>query len=60
MAFYTREEARTKIEAILREQTPIKTGQTLPIRGNTRFNVYLIPVEYLAPNVLNGFIKGAK
>lgn len=53
MAFYTREEARTKIEAILREQTPIKTGQTLPIRGNTRFNVYLIPVEYLAPNVLN-------
>ena len=53
MAFYTREEARTKIEAILREQTPIKTGQTLPIRSGTTFNVYLIPVEYLAPNVLN-------
>ena len=53
MAFYTREEAKTKIEAILREQKPIKTGQTLPIRSGTTFDVYLIPVEYLAPNVLN-------
>ena len=52
MAFYTREEAKTKIEAILREQKPIKTGQTLPIRSGTTFDVYLIPVEYLAPNVL--------
>lgn len=53
MAFITREEAKQKIEAILNSQPPIKTGQTLPIRTGTTFNVYLIPVEYLAPNVLN-------
>lgn len=53
MAFITREEAKQKIEAILNSQPPIKTGQTLPIRSGTTFNVYLIPVEYLAPNVLN-------
>ena len=53
MAFITREEAKQKIEAILNSQPPIKTGQTLPIRNGTTFNVYLIPVEYLAPNVLN-------
>ena len=53
MGFITREEAKQKIEAILNSQPPIKTGQTLPIRSGTTFNVYLIPVEYLAPNVLN-------
>lgn len=53
MAFITREEARGKIKKIISEQTPIKTGQTLPIRSGTTFNVYLIPIEYLAPNVLN-------
>lgn len=53
MGFITREEAKQKIEAILKSQPPIKTGQTLPIRSGTTFNVYLIPVEYLAPNVLN-------
>ncbi|MDY2895330.1 MAG: hypothetical protein SOT51_00285 [Candidatus Enterosoma sp.] len=53
MAFITRAEAKQKIEAILREQQPVKTGQTLPIRSGMTFNVYLIPVEYLAPNVLN-------
>lgn len=53
MAFITREEAREKIKKIISEQTPIKTGQTLPIRSGTTFNVYLIPIEYLAPNVLN-------
>lgn len=53
MAFMTREEAKQKIEAILNSQPPIKTGQTLPIRSGTTFNVYSIPVEYLAPNVLN-------
>lgn len=53
MAFYTRVQAKEKIETILREQTPIKTGQTLPIRNGTTFNVYNIPVECLAPNVLN-------
>ncbi len=53
MAFYTREEAKVKIETILKEQHPLKTGQTLPIRSGTKFNVYSIPVEYLAPNVLN-------
>lgn len=49
MAFYTREEAKVKIETILKEQHPLKTGQTLPIRSGTKFNVYSIPVEYLAP-----------
>lgn len=53
MAFITREEAKSRIEAILREQQPVKTGQTLPIRSGTTFNVYLIPIDYLAPNVLN-------
>lgn len=53
MSFITREEAKQKIEAILKKQQPVKTGQTLPIRNGTTFNVYLIPVEYLAPNVLN-------
>ena len=53
MAFIIRAEANQKIEAILREQQPVKTGQTLPIRSGMTFNVYLIPVEYLAPNVLN-------
>ena len=53
MAFISRAEAKQKIEAILREQQPVKTGQTLPIRSGMTFNVYLIPVEYLAPNVLN-------
>lgn len=53
MAFITREEAKQKIAGILNSQPPIKTGQTLPIRSGTTFNVYLIPVEYLAPNVLN-------
>lgn len=53
MAFITREEAKQKIKAILENQTPVKTGQTLPIRSGTTFSVYLIPIEYLAPNVLN-------
>lgn len=53
MAFITREEAKQKIKAILDNQKPVKTGQTLPIRSGTTFSVYLIPIEYLAPNVLN-------
>lgn len=53
MAFLTREEAKAKIEIILKNDKPIKTGQTLPIRSGKTFNVYAIPVDYLAPNVLN-------
>ena len=53
MAFITREEAKQKIKAILDNQKPVKTGQTLPIRSGTTFNVYSIPIDYLAPNVLN-------
>lgn len=53
MAFITREEAKQKIKAILDNQQPVKTGQTLPIRSGTTFNVYSIPIDYLAPNVLN-------
>ncbi len=54
MAFITREEAKQKIQNILNNPNSIvKTGQTLPIRSGTTFNVYSIPIEYLAPNVLN-------
>ena len=53
MSFFSREEAKQKIQQIINSGNPIKTGQTLPIRNGTTFNVYLIPVEYLAPNVLN-------
>lgn len=53
MAFITREEAKIKIQNIVNNQTPVKTGITLPIRSGTTFNVYLIPLDYLAPNVLN-------
>ena len=53
MAFISREEAKEKINNIISTQTPIKTGQTLPIRSGTTFDVYLIPIDYLAPNVLN-------
>ena len=51
--FYTREEAKEKIKKIIDSNQPIKTGQTLPIRKGSTFNVYRIPLEYLAPNVLN-------
>ena len=55
--FISRAEAKEKIGSILRNQKPVKTGQTLPIRSGTTFDVYLIPVEYLAPNVLNDRIS---
>lgn len=32
MAFITREEAKEKIKKIISSQTPVKTGQTLPIK----------------------------
>ena len=48
----TREEARKEIEKIVK-QSPIKTGQTLPIRPGETFNVYRIPLNLLVPNVLN-------
>ena len=53
MAFLSREEAKERIGRIIANQAPVKTGQTLPIRIGTTFNVYLIPIDYLAPNVLN-------
>lgn len=48
----TRQEARKEIEKIVK-LPPIKTGQTLPIRPEERFNVYRIPLSVLVPNVLN-------
>ncbi len=53
MAFITREEAKKKIKSIIDSRNPVKTGATLPIRSGETFYVYLIPVEYLVPNVLN-------
>jgi hypothetical protein len=53
MAFITREEAKIKIQNIVDNQQPVKTGITLPIRIGSTFDVYLIPLDYLAPNVLN-------
>lgn len=47
-----REEARREIEKIVK-MSPIKTGQTLPIRPGDTFNVYRIPLSLLVPNVLN-------
>ena len=53
MPFITREEAKERISRIISEQQPVKTGQTIPIRSGTTFNVYLIPLDYLVPNFLN-------
>ena len=49
----TRKEAKEKIGAYIKNNKPVKTGIKLPIRPNTTFNVYAIPVDYLVPNVLN-------
>lgn len=49
----TRAEARAKIQDIITNHAPIKTGLTLPIRKGMTFNVYKIPLAYLVPNVLN-------
>lgn len=57
MAFYTREQAKEQIETILKEKDPIKTGVTLPIRPGETFKVYRIPIDYLAPNILNDRIS---
>lgn len=48
-----REVARKKIEGIISNETPIKTGKTLPIRKGETFNVYKIPIDLLVPNLLN-------
>jgi len=49
----SREEAKIRIEEHLENQEPIRTGQKLPIRLGQTFNVYKIPLKYLAPNLLN-------
>lgn len=50
----SREEAKRKIAEITsNKRNAIKTGQTLPIRKGDTFEVYRIPIDYLAPNVLN-------
>lgn len=49
----TRDEAKKKIEQIVLNGKPIKTGATLPIKKGEQFNVYKIPIEYLVPNIKN-------
>lgn len=49
----TRTEAKSKILEIIKNQKPIKTGLTLPIRKGVTFNVYRIPLDLLVPNILN-------
>lgn len=49
----TRVEAKERIAEILAHNSPIKTGQTLPIRVGETFNVYRIPLDLLVPNILN-------
>lgn len=46
----SREEAKGLISDIVRNQAPIKTGQTLPIRKGETFDVFRIPIDYLVPN----------
>lgn len=46
----SREEAKKLISEIIHSQTPVKTGQTLPIRKGETFEVFRIPIEYLVPN----------
>lgn len=53
MNFITREEAKEKIIRIKNESKPIKTGVKLPIDVSRSFNTYLVPLEYLVPNIFN-------
>lgn len=57
MSYYTREVAKEYIEKVLKEQKPIKTGTTLPIRPQQKFDTYQFNIEYLVPNVLNDRIS---
>lgn len=49
----TRAEAKEKIKQYIANNKPVKTGEKLPIRLGETFDVYRIPIDYLAPNVLN-------
>ena len=53
MSFISRAEAKKRIENIISSQKPVKTGLTLPIRSGQTFDVYLIDIDYLVPNVRN-------
>ena len=53
MNLISREEAKSKIEQIIKYNDPIKTGIVLPIKKRKSFDVYAIPLEYLVPNIYN-------